>query len=78
MSIEIKNKIVGYEVISNESEVTTEPVVEKEPEKVKACPDGNWSDVVIFDGLAHCFRSKHHRKLPKEPIILYHTFLVFC
>ena len=35
MSIEIKNKIVGYEVISNESEVTTEPVVEKEPEKAE-------------------------------------------
>jgi hypothetical protein len=50
----------------------------KEPEKIKACPDGNWTNVVIIDELPHCFRSKHHRISEEDPITIYHTFLVFC
>lgn len=47
-------------------------------ELVRACDDGAWSDTIILEGLAFCYRSKHHRATVGNPITLYHLFLVFC
>lgn len=51
---------------------------EKEPGIIQACKDGNWTDIIIIDGLKHCFRSKHLRPTLDNPITLYHIFLSFC
>ncbi|MDA3918298.1 MAG: hypothetical protein PF690_15175 [Deltaproteobacteria bacterium] len=51
---------------------------EKDSEIIKACPDGNWTNITIIGGLTHCFRSKHHRVAEKRPITLYHVSLIFC
>lgn len=50
----------------------------KEPEKIKACPDGAWTKAVIIDELSHCFRSKHDRNAIPRPITIFHAFFVFC
>jgi hypothetical protein len=51
---------------------------EKEPEKINACSDGNWTEAVIIEELPHCFYSKHHRASGDRPIEIYHAFFVFC
>lgn len=51
---------------------------EKEPEKIKARPDGNWREAVIINELPYCFYSKHHRDSGDGPIEIYHVFFVFC
>jgi len=51
---------------------------EKEPEIIRACSDGNWTNITIIGEFSHCFRSKHHRITEKNSITLYHAFLTFC
>ncbi len=50
---------------------------DKEPEIIQACPDGDWTNVPIVEGVRHSFHSKHHRNALR-PITLYHIFLIFC
>lgn len=47
------------------------------PQDYQICKNGCWINEKIFEELALCYRSIHHRLLGKSPITIYHFFLVF-
>lgn len=51
---------------------------ENNPNLLNICDDSKWKKTSVLPDLNYCYFSRHYRITNRNPIKLYHLFLVFC